>query len=37
MRPVETIPWIGVKENDRQGSTMINSKKFCKCYKVPLV
>jgi hypothetical protein len=38
MRPVETIPGMGVggiKENDGGAtSTMVYCKKFCKCYSV---
>jgi hypothetical protein len=41
MKPVETTPGMGRGDKEEWwkevNSTMINCKKFCKCYNVPLV
>jgi hypothetical protein len=36
MRPVETVPGMGIKENGGgEKSTVIYCKNFCKCHNVP--
>jgi hypothetical protein len=38
MRPAETIPGMGIKENGGGvNSTMIHCKNFCKCHNAPPV